>query len=160
MIPPVNTFNEWASDWNLPPAALQDLRARLSQVPPSKPGTPEGRVQQEIRIDAAHKGILLWRNNNGACEDSKTGRVIRYGLGNDSKKINSRIKSSDLIGVTPVVIGPEDVGRFVGIFTSLEVKRSGWVYKGTAREKAQLAWLRLVETFGGIARFTTGVGGD
>jgi hypothetical protein len=46
--------------------------------------TSESVVQQRIRTEIARLNIDLWRNNSGACED-KTGRVIRYGLCNDSK---------------------------------------------------------------------------
>jgi len=145
-------FEKWAKDWGVNNFALTDLRNRLAIVTPGKPKTPEAVVQQGIRLEAGHKGIRLWRNNNGACED-KAGRLIRYGLGNDSSKVNASIKSSDLIGITPVKVVAADVGRTLGIFTSIEVKKGGWKFAGTKREVAQLAWLQLVTLFGGIAKF-------
>ena len=145
-------FEQWAQDWAIDSIALKDLQLRLSQTTKSPAGTPEAVVQQAIRLAASSKGIRLWRNNNGACKDD-TGRHIRYGLANDSKKINAHLKSSDLIGITPVVVAPADIGRTLGIFTSIEVKRGGWEYHGGARERAQLAWLELVAAFGGIAKF-------
>ena len=129
------------------------FRGRLSAVSSgNQPNTPEAKVQQTLRLEAAKRGIRLWRNNNGACKDI-TGRMVRFGLANDSKKVNARIKSSDLIGITPIKVSQTDVGHTFGIFTSLEVKKSNWEYTDTTREKAQLAWLELVATMGGIAKF-------
>ncbi len=145
-------FEKWAMDWGINNFALTDLRNRLAIVTPGGAKTPEAVVQQGIRLEAGHKGIRLWRNNNGACED-KAGRLIRYGLGNDSSKVNANIKSSDLIGITPLTVVPEHVGKTLGIFTSIEVKKGGWKYTGTKREVAQAAWLQLVTIFGGIAKF-------
>lgn len=145
-------FEKWAHDWKINNFALTDLRNRLAITTPGSAKTPEAVVQQGIRLEAGHRGIRLWRNNNGACED-KNGRLIRYGLGNDSSKVNANIKSSDLIGITPVKITQEMVGSTLGVFTSIEVKKGDWKYTGTKREVAQAAWLQLVTIFGGIAKF-------
>ena len=137
---------------------MQDLYALMGMddtIPVGTPGTSEAAVQQQVRIAESRRGNRLWRNNNGACEDI-TGRQIRYGLGNDSSQINKVFKSSDLIGITPYVVVPADVGLRLGIFTSIEVKRAGWVYKGTDREVAQFNWLKLVMSLGGIGRFSNG----
>jgi hypothetical protein len=117
----------------------------------------EAAVQQQMRLEASGYGVRLWRNNNGACKD-ENGRLIRYGLGNDSAKMNKHLKSSDLIGVTPVRITPEMVGQIVGIFTSIEVKREGWHYAGTEREAAQKAWIGIIKSFGGKGGFATNTG--
>jgi len=147
-------IDQWAANWGISPAAITDLRIKLTTDTISgKAGTPEAVVQQAIRLEASRRGMRLWRNNNGACVDN-TGRMVRYGLGNDSSKVNARIKSSDLVGITPVQVA----GQTLGIFTAIEVKRGGWRYKGTPREKAQLAWLELVTAMGGIGKFVTGVG--
>jgi len=144
-------INEWALRWGIPPEAIWDLQQKLTVSANSgTPGTPEGVAQQEIMMEAPRKGLRLWRNSNGACVD-ENGRHIRYGLANLSKKVNSKLKSSDLIGITPV---QTDQGT-LGVFTSIEVKRPGWKYTGTAREVAQLAWLNLIVAFGGIAKFAT-----
>lgn len=115
----------------------------------------EAAVQQEIRLHARNHQCMLWRNNNGACQDAK-GRQIRYGLGNDSPQINKNFKSSDLIGITYKIVTPDMIGQPVGIFTSYEVKRQGWKFTGTDREKAQAAWLEIVKQWGGYAEFATG----
>lgn len=88
---------------------------------------------------------MLWRNNNGAMVD-KDGRLVRYGLGNDSKSISEVLKSSDLIGLT-------GDGRFLAV----EVKAPGWRYTATSREVAQARFLRRVIEHGGIGIFATSV---
>ena len=115
----------------------------------------EAVAQQEIRLEAPRLGQRLWRNNNGACKDVN-GRSIRYGLANDSAKVNKSVKSSDLIGITPLMITPAMVGRTVGVFTTVEVKPKGWHFTGTDREFAQKAWIDLVVGLGGYGGFATG----
>ena len=112
----------------------------------------EATVMQLVRLEASRRGARVFRNNNGAAVD-KDGRHIRYGLGNESKQINQVIKSSDLIGITPVVITQEMVGKTVGVFTAIEVKRSSWKYTGTEREKAQKAFIDIIKNLGGFAQF-------
>jgi hypothetical protein len=117
--------------------------------------TSEATLQGTLRLAAAAHGHTLWRNNNGACLD-KTGRMIRYGLGNDSKKLNEAWKSSDLIGITRFTIGPEHVGTTVGIFTAVEVKAPDWhMTPGDKRARAQLAFIDTVRKAGGIGLFAT-----
>jgi hypothetical protein len=89
--------------------------------------TTEQDIQNKVRIDAAKRGILLWRNNVGAAR-TETGRIIRYGLANDSSRVNREIKSSDLIGITPKMITSDDIGAMVGVFTAIEIKRPGWTF--------------------------------
>lgn len=115
----------------------------------------ESDLYKPIQAAASAKAARLWRNNRGAFKD-ETGRWVRYGLANESKAVNETIKSGDLIGVTPIIIMPADVGRLVGVFTNYEVKRPGWHYTGTPREAAQRAFIDLVESMGGIAGFVTG----
>ena len=125
-------------------------------------GVSEAAVQQNLRLEASKRGIRLWRNNVGACQDEND-RHIRYGLANDSQKMNKVIKSSDLIGITPHLVMPGDVGNVHGIFTSVEAKKADWEFgrakigEQAEREAAQLAWLQLVVALGGRAMFATGV---
>lgn len=116
----------------------------------------EAQVQQEIRLAASQRGIILMRNNSGACTDM-TGRLVRYGLGNDSAKINKVRKSSDLIGVTPVMITQEMVGHVVGVFTAVECKAEGWTGPSNDRDRAQLAFGEWIVKHGGLFRFATGI---
>lgn len=117
----------------------------------------EATVMQQVRLEASGRGARLFRNNNGAAVD-KDGRHIRYGLGNESKQINQVIKSSDLIGITPLVITPDMVGKTIGVFTAIEVKRSSWKYTGTDREKAQKAFIDIIKNLGGFAQFAADQG--
>lgn len=110
-----------------------------------------------IRIEAGRKNIRLWRNNVGAGY-MKDGSFIRFGLANESEKMNKLIKSSDLIGVRPVVITQEMVGLTIGQFVAREVKKSGWSYKATEREQAQLRYIQLINSLGGDAAFAVGEG--
>ena len=114
----------------------------------------EDEVIQQIRLAASKAGARLWRNNNGAAYDAR-GHLVRYGLANESERISKEIKSSDLIGIEPVLILPEHVGKIIGRFVSPEVKRTGWTYTGKDREKAQLAWINLINSLGGRAMFAT-----
>lgn len=117
----------------------------------------ESAVQSLVRLEAARKGVRLFRNNVGALIDSR-GVPIRYGLANDSKAANAAMKSADLIGWRTIIIEAHMVGQCVAQFVSRECKHVGWHYKGDERERAQLAWAQLVATSGGDAAFCTGEG--
>lgn len=107
---------------------------------------------------APYVGLHLFRNNRGAFKDD-TGRVVRYGLANDSKQLNKVVKSGDLIGWQLMRITPDMVGKTVPIFASVECKPEDWKppRKGDALEdyEAQLAWAQLVLAAGGRALFVT-----
>jgi hypothetical protein len=151
-------INRWAARWGIPLEAMAELRASMVDVVKVPAGMSEAAAQQRVKLEAGRRGMRLWRNNNGACVDAKTERVIRYGLANDSKQMNSKLKSSDLIGIIPIVVTPAHVGHTIGMFASVEMKKPGWRYSGNGREKAQLAWLEMVATFGGFAKFATSEG--
>lgn len=115
----------------------------------------ESTVSKAVRLTFAHEGSVLWRNNVGVLKNER-GVPIRFGLANESNQMNKRIKSSDLIGIRPVLVTQEMVGTVIGQFVARETKRSGWVFKGTPREQAQLKFIELVISKGGDACFTTG----
>lgn len=147
----------WAARWGVPLEALQDLKSQLGMLPTDPlplAGTSEAAVQANARLAASARGARLWRNNSGALQDG-SGRLIRYGLANDSAAQNRVIKSSDLIGLEPVSITPEHVGQTLGVFVAEECKPVGWRYTGTDRERAQLAFGQLVISLGGRFRFVS-----
>ena len=114
-------------------------------------------VSNEIELAAAYMGVKLMRNNSGACED-KDGRQIRYGLDNISHKHNKRFKSSDWVGPTPVFITPAHVGTVLGVFTAVETKAEGWVFRESDEHAvAQLRWMNIVKQAGGYAGFAQSV---
>ena len=114
----------------------------------------EEAIQGAVRLVMPELNGMIWRNNSGAATDVQ-GRLIRYGLANDSQKMNRQIKSSDLIGMIPMVVQPHHVGRTLGVFVAVECKEETWKWRGTAREAAQNRFLQLVNTHGGLAFFAT-----
>lgn len=158
----MQTYEEWATAYPEAYQALSGILCHLGTPPDTlDPGASEGEVQQRVRLDLAAKGVLSWRNNVGATPAScrKCGfkqQPVRYGLANDSAKLNKRIKSADLILGIPRIICPEHVGSKILQLGSLEVKHHGWTPCYDAHEKAQSAWAALLQHHGGYARFTTG----
>lgn len=117
----------------------------------------ETAIQQQTR--ALHCQLTNghnWRNNSGSYQD-ETGRWIRYGLANESKQENAIIKSSDLIGITPVWAYIEPGGwQWLGVFTALECKPSGWhMVPSDARALAQARFHDIVRSVGGYAGFVS-----
>ena len=126
-------YEEWADQYPDAAAALGSVQATESEN------------QQKARLLLAERGELIWRNNVGATPAIKTvqcpwchrshvvrQRPVRYGLCNDSARLNATFKSADLLGITPVLITQEHVGQTLGLFRSVEVKRSGWRFKPLA----------------------------
>lgn len=154
----MRNLTQWAARHGVSQVALVELRVMMGvDTDPAKctaKAGSEAAVQTAIRLEASRLGVRLWRNNVGACKD-ESGRIIRYGLCNDSAQLNKRIKSSDLVGVRPVVITPDMVGHTIGQFVAREVKRPGWKYTGTDREKAQLAFIELLQSLGADAAFAS-----
>lgn len=152
----------WAIRHGVSAQALHELQALFGQhggdyLPPEVKGRSEAAVQSAVRLEAGRKGVKLWRNNVGSLVDSR-GVPVRYGLANDSKQLNEKLKSGDLIGWRPVLICPQHVGTVIAQFVSRECKPADWRYTGEPREKAQLSWAQLVVAAGGDAQFCTGVG--
>lgn len=141
------TLKDWQARHGVTDAAMRELMSLVCpSVPTTTNSTSEANTQSLIRLEAPKLGATLLRNNSGACKDD-TGRLIRFGLGNDSERVNAAFKSSDLIGVTPV--------RGVGVFTAVEVKKPGWTKPTNDRERAQAAFLLHVQQRGGIGIFAT-----
>lgn len=145
---------QWANRHGVPPNAIIELldlldpthdRATVNHDHKSEMG-----VQASLRVSAARNGCALWRNNSGVAID-ETGRHVRYGLGNDSKQLNEKWKSSDLIGITPM--RSTAPGQIFGVFTAVEVKQPGWQSPRNARERAQANFMSTVKGFGGIGMF-------
>ncbi|MDE2202696.1 MAG: hypothetical protein KGJ38_08210 [Burkholderiaceae bacterium] len=153
-------LEDWALRWGISWDALHDLKTnllRLDGLPAAVPGMSEAAVQSRVRLEAAAKGLRLWRNNVGALED-KRGIPVRFGLANDSAALNKVLKSHDLIGLRPTLITQAHVGRTLGLFVSREIKEGSWHYTGTEHEIAQLNWANLINSFGGDAAFANAEG--
>ena len=100
-------------------------------------------VQNLTRQAVQGAGGVAWRNNRGVAfrED---GTPVRFGLANDSPNLDAVFKTGDLVGISPY-----------GVFCMWECKPPGWIYKNTAREKAQRAAIKFVRNMGGRAGFIT-----
>ena len=154
-------LNQWAIKWGVPFEAVEDLRRQLGAIG-TDPGTfdiskPEAQVQASVRLEASKKGLRLWRNNVGGVY-TEDGRFIRYGLCNDSERMNKKIKSADLVGIRPVRITPAHVGSVIGQFVARECKAGDWTYTAKPREVAQLNFLNIVISLGGDAAFVNSEG--
>lgn len=120
----------------------------------------ESAVQQRVILRASELDVLTMRNNSGALFD-ENGRLVRYGLMNESKQINSVYKSSDLIGITPInaylQLPNLPAGWYkIGVFTAIETKPSDWSFSPKdKRAVAQANFHKLVIDNGGFAGFAT-----
>ncbi len=164
------TPQDWEQRWPQAAAELKTLLgARAHPALGDDEGKSEAYAQQQARLAVAKAGGMTWRNNVGANKVKEKHECpachfrfevinppLRWGLCNDSPQLNSRFKSSDLIGIMPVTVTPNMVGSVIGQFISLEIKKPGWAYKGDAHEAAQLAWLELIASKGGNSQFSTG----
>lgn len=157
-------LHDWAQQWGIPSDAIYDLCLRMgiqmrdcTPYPQEAPEGSEARQQSLVRLDAGRQGVWLTRNNVGALIDTR-GVPVRYGLANESQAQNKVVKSADLIGIRPILIGPQHVGKVIGQFVSREVKHAGWKYRGDAHEVAQHNWANFVVSRGGDASFCTGPG--
>lgn len=147
----------WAERHGVSQQAVTELLAIFGCIPvvvPQATGS-EAAVQAQVRLEAARKGVKLWRNNVGVLPDAR-GVPVRYGLANDSKRLNDACKSADLIGWRPLLITAAHMGTLIAQFVSRECKLPGWKFKGDAHELAQLKWAQAVTADGGDAKFCSG----
>lgn len=153
------TLLEWAIKHRIPHVALQDLCLSclfLDDID-EKEVVRESPIQKQIRLEGARKGKYLFRNNRGAGR-MESGNYVRFGLGNDSKKLGDAVKSADLIGWESFTVTEEWLGHKVARFLSVEVKASDYKFSGTLEEMAQIKWAATVNAEGGRAIITNKLG--
>ncbi len=156
-------LHQWALKWHLPPEVLRDLQVTLGLYTPPMTVDDPGHGKSEawglsvVKLEASQKNVRLFRNNSGALQD-KGGRLVRFGLGNDSEAFNRVFKSPDLLGWRPELITQQHVGSVVARTVMREGKEPGWQYTGDEHEAAQLACLNMCNADGGDACFVTGPG--
>lgn len=153
-----------AVKWGWSVEELRDVQTTLGLYTPpidlKHPdyGKSEAWVQSAVRLEWSQRGDHLARNNVGALKDS-TGRVVRYGLLNDSAALNDKLKSGDLVGWRCVVITPQMVGYKIAQYAEIECKEVGWQFNANdAHQAAQYARIKMVNAAGGIAGFVTSPG--
>lgn len=152
---------EWAQRWGLSQQAFDELHAVLNEPTTAVTGgeaTSEGATQALCRLEAPKRGAWLGRNNSGAGDMvDRHGNLshVRWGLGNDSSKLNKVSKSSDLIGITPV--RSTHVGQMFGVLTAVECKHPGWTKPENERDRAQENFHKMVRRLGGIGIFAASV---
>jgi hypothetical protein len=105
---------QWAIRNRVSAQALAELTAIFTPslpalVDPQTAPQSEAAVQSLVRLEAVKSGARLWRNNVGALLDDR-GVPVRYGLANDTKRLNETVKSGDLIGWRAVIVTPRHVG--------------------------------------------------
>ncbi len=111
----------------------------------------EAQLQSLVRLHAHKYKSLLMRNNSGVLVNSITNRPVRFGLGNDSSRLNKVFKSPDLIGITQQRC---PCGKLYGVFTGLEIKTPGWKFnKNNQVHVAQNNFLNEIRKRNGIADF-------
>ena len=121
----------------------------------------EKNIRNSIILSSAVYNITLFNNPVGTAWAGKYNpathsviapRAIKYGLA---------VGSSDLIGITPIEITPDMVGKTIGVFTGVEVKldKNG-KYKETAEQKKFGKFIErnggfyiLADSFGDIKNF-------
>lgn len=111
-------------------------------------------VLNKFRVHKAQQGVELWHNPSGALFTPQ-GRLMRFGLCNDSAAINKKIKSADLIGGEEITITPDMLGKKILMLVAYEMKEPLWKYRATEHEKAQKVFLDKINKRGGHAAFVT-----
>ena len=156
-------LNEWAIKWGVSFEAVEDLRREMGYLNiKTTPLTPksdlsEAAVQNNVRLEASNKGLRLYRNNVGAGY-MQDGSFMRWGLCNESTQMNKNVKSSDLIGIRPILIEQHHIGQIIGQFVARETKPGYWNFANNEHENAQLKFLEIIMSLGGDAAFATGEG--
>ena len=118
--------------------------------------TPEAKASQSVRLRATAWGARVFRNNSGVLLN-EVGVPVRFGVGNESKEINKKMKTGDFIGWTPITITQDMVGKQVAVFTNIEAKAVGFKHRKTypagSRENGQQNFNNIVNLANGIAGF-------
>ena len=122
----------------------------------------EASLMRRIALKASEHGARLWRNNTAKGWAGKSVVITESGqarvmpgdvLVHSARRLHAGlcVGSSDLIGLTPVLITEQHIGKTLAVFTAAEVKA------GTNLTGAQQSFLEMVTRSGGIAIAPTSV---
>ena len=110
---------------------------------------PETKIQRRQMLVLSDDGRLVFRNETAR---AWVGKVV-HKAGNQVTLTNAQmlpfglaVGSSDIIGITPVVITAEMLGRTLGVFTAWETKT-----KTGKPTDEQVVFMDNVKRFGGFA---------
>ena len=96
----------------------------------------ETNIMNKYLLHFSGAGAMVWRNNTGKFRSiTDPQRIVSVG----------QVGSADIIGVQPVTITPEMVGKVIGQAIAIEVKTP----KGRQSEE-QKNWQKAFEQHGGI----------
>lgn len=103
-------------------------------------------IEKKIIIAVQSVGTTVFKNNVGTAKkvDPRTGKeyFVRFGLCEGS---------SDLIGITPITITDNMVGKKIGVFTAIEVKKDVKKKYDKHRMETQQRFIDFVNKNGGVA---------
>lgn len=103
-------------------------------------------IEKKIILSVQECGTTVFKNNVGSAKkvDPNTGKEywINFGLCEGS---------SDLIGITPVKITADMVGKTMGVFTAIEVKKNVNKKYKASRMESQKRFIDFINSKGGIA---------
>lgn len=108
--------------------------------------TTEKDIEKKIIVSVQNAGSIVFKNNVGYAEktDPTTGKKywIRFGLCEGS---------SDLIGITPVTVTEGMIGKTIGVFTAIEVKKDVNKKYDKHRMETQQRFIDFINRNGGFA---------
>lgn len=109
----------------------------------------EKNIQSSILLTLSEAGSTVWRNETAGAWVGRLvyrdGQIVTL-AGACMIQAGLCVGSSDILGITPVTITPDMVGRTVGVFTAVEVKAA----KGRVSLEQQ-RFIDAVKRAGGIA---------
>lgn len=98
-------------------------------------------IVKKILLALSSSGTMAFRNNTGAYK-SAAGHFIKYGVGGAG--------GSDILGLTPITITQEMIGKRVAVFTAIEAKtKTG---KATEQQKNFISAIKKQGGIAGVAR--------
>ena len=120
--------------------------------------TPENRIKSAIKkYLTTRTDICLSANVSG---NAYTGKPLKFGSGKITLEFPRRISfgvfspgGPDLIGMKTITIQPEDVGKKIGVFMGIEIKRA----EGGKLTVEQAEVIDMISTRGGISGVVTSV---
>ena len=105
----------------------------------------EAPVVKRVMMKASQLGLRLLRNNRGMFKTLDGKRMVRAGLEAEG--------ASDLVGIKTITVTQEMVGKKIGVFLAVEVKKPSWEKPSTETEREQQNFIDQIVSRGGIAFF-------